>query len=168
MREGRGNETQEVYLSIGSNLGDREGNLRTALRLLGERFQIIAVSSIYGTMPVGVTDQPEFLNQAVVARTDLDPAGLLAFVKEVEREVGRRPTYRWGPRVVDIDIVLYGEDVVDTPDLTIPHREMHRRAFVLIPLAEIAPSAAHPVLHRSVRDLAASVDGAGDVWRIDG
>lgn len=148
-----------VYLSLGSNVGDRPGNLRAAVTALGQEMTVTAISSLYATEPVGVADQPAFLNLALAADTDLPPHDLLALVKRIEVEVGRRPTYRWGPRVVDIDIILYDELVLDIPDLVIPHPEMINRAFVLVPLAEIAPHAVHPTLHLPVADLLARVPG---------
>ena len=157
--------TQSVYLSLGSNLGDREANLRRAVEALQEELTVTALSSLYETEPVGVLQQPSFLNLALAATTDLAPFDLLALVKRVEREVGRRPTFRWGPRVVDVDIILFGDHIVDTAELIIPHREMTRRAFVLIPLAEIAPDAVDPVTGTSVRRLAEQVDGAEGVRR---
>lgn len=155
-----------VYLSLGSNLGDREGNIRAAIGELREVLEVDSVSSLYETEPVGVRDQPAFLNVALSARTGLDPGSLLRTVKEIEKRIGRHPTYRWGPRVVDIDIILYDDQRVDKPELSIPHREMRGRAFVLIPLAEIAPDASDPVTGRTVIELAARVDASG-VRRID-
>lgn len=129
---------------MGSNVGDREAHLREAIDRLAGTVRVRDVSPIYETDPVGVTDQPSFLNLAVSAETDLSPRDLLAAVKAIEREIGRRRTYRWGPRVLDIDILLYGDEVVTETDLTIPHKEMQKRAFVLVPLADIAPEAIHP------------------------
>src|SRR5690348_10007395 len=119
--------TRPVYLSLGSNLGDREGNLRAAIERLEAFLAIDAISSLYETDPVGPPDQPRFLNLALAGRTGLEPLELLARIKAIEAGVGRRPTYRWGPRVVDIDIVLLGDVVMETEELTIPHREMRNR-----------------------------------------
>jgi 2-amino-4-hydroxy-6-hydroxymethyldihydropteridine diphosphokinase len=155
--------TRRIYLSLGSNLGDREAHLRAALHALGGALNIRQVSSLFLTDPVGVTHQPEFANLALEADTSLEPLELLREVKRVEHEVGRRPTFRWGPRVVDIDILLYDDLVLETPELTIPHREMTRRAFVLLPLAEIAPQVVHPIERRTISDLAADFDGSDGV-----
>jgi 2-amino-4-hydroxy-6-hydroxymethyldihydropteridine diphosphokinase len=155
--------TQRVYLSLGSNLGDREAHLRDALHLLQDVVTIRRVSSLFLTDPVGVTHQPEFANLAVEADTSLEPLELLKEVKRVEHEVGRRPTFRWGPRVVDIDILLYDDLVLETPELTIPHPEITRRAFVLLPLAQIAPDMLHPLEHRTIAQLATTAPDADSV-----
>jgi 2-amino-4-hydroxy-6-hydroxymethyldihydropteridine diphosphokinase len=157
------NETREVVLSLGSNLGDREGSLRAALEALSGELDIAAVSSLYETDPIGVTDQPAFLNLAVAGRTSKSPEDLLVAVKRIEAAVGRRPTFRWGPRVVDIDIVLYGDEIVRTPALTIPHKELARRAFVLVPMAEIVPNRVHPESGKTVARLLAEVPGRDGV-----
>lgn len=144
-----------VYLGLGTNLGEREQNMATALARLQERLRLVAVSSLYETAPWGVTDQPPFLNAAVAAETDLPPAELLAFVKGMEREMGRQPSGRWGPRLMDIDILLYDDLVLETPDLVIPHPRLAERAFVLVPLAEIASDAVHPVYQQTIQALLA-------------
>lgn len=150
-----------VFLSLGSNLGDREGNLRAALRGLGPEVRIQSISSLYETAPAGVKEQPDFLNLVVMGETALRPHQLLAHLKAIEQRVGRTATYRWGPRIVDVDIILYGDLVLETPILTIPHREMARRAFVLIPLAEIAPDYIHPRMGLAIADLARRIGDDG-------
>ena len=157
-----------MYLSLGSNLGDRERNLRTAVEALRDTVRITAVSSLYETDPVAVVDQPLFLYRAVVGLTDLGPEALLDAVKRVERQVGREPTYHWGPRIVDVDIVLYGDLVIDSPRLAIPHPDMAKRAFVLVPLAEIAGEVVHPVLKVSVEELRDKAGGLDTVRRVAG
>src|SRR4030042_1512388 len=127
-------DTVTAFLSLGSNLGNREENLDMALKLLSERMRMGKVSSIYDTEPIGNVSQPRFLNLACEVFTRLTPEGLLALVKGIESKMGRYS--RSGePRVIDIDIILYGDKAVDTPELVIPHPEMHHRSFVLIPLA---------------------------------
>jgi 2-amino-4-hydroxy-6-hydroxymethyldihydropteridine diphosphokinase len=150
-----------VYLGLGTNLGEREQNLATALARLQERLRLVAVSSLYETAPWGITDQPPFLNAAVAAETDLSPAELLTFVKGVEREMGRQPSGRWGPRLIDKDKQQYGDLVLQTPDLVIPHPRLAERAFVLAPLAEIAPDAVHPVYQQTLQALLARVGREG-------
>ncbi|MGH9509674.1 MAG: 2-amino-4-hydroxy-6-hydroxymethyldihydropteridine diphosphokinase [Terriglobales bacterium] len=142
-----------AYLSLGSNQGDRRASLETALDHLRELGVLIAVSTFYETEPVGVTRQEWFLNCAVALETELMPRQLLARVSGIEKAMGRRRLKLNGPRNIDIDIVLFGNAVVNTATLVIPHPAMHERRFVLAPLAEIAPEARHPVLRRSVREL---------------
>jgi len=130
-----------AYLSLGSNMGDREANVRKALDHLATnpRIRVMKVSSLYETAPIGVTDQNDFFNAVALIETDLDPTDLLDAILDIEKIVGRVRNLRWGPRVIDIDILLYDDVEINTPELTIPHPEMMNRAFVLIPLAEIAP-----------------------------
>jgi 2-amino-4-hydroxy-6-hydroxymethyldihydropteridine diphosphokinase len=142
-----------AYLSLGSNLADREANLRAAIASLGALGKVTAISSLYETEPVELTAQPWFLNCAVALATDKMPRQLLAGVLKIEQAMGRRRTQPKGPRLIDIDILLFGSSVVDTAQLTIPHPAMHERRFVLEPLAEIAPGARHPVFKRTVREL---------------
>lgn len=130
-----------VGFGLGSNIGDKPGNIREALRLLGERgvARLDAVSRIYRTPPWGVLDQGDFANACALGATTLSPYELLAAVKKIEADMGRAPTRRWGPRLIDVDILFLGDSSLDDPELTIPHKELFQRGFVLVPLAEIAP-----------------------------
>jgi 2-amino-4-hydroxy-6-hydroxymethyldihydropteridine diphosphokinase len=142
-----------VYLSLGSNLGDRQANLRNATGRLLELGDVIEVSSVYETEPVEVTDQPWFLNCAVAVRTDLMPREFLAGILAIEKSMGRVRTQPKGPRVIDIDILLFGAQTINTSQLTVPHPGMTERRFVLEPLAEIAPDVVHPTTKKTVRQL---------------
>ncbi len=128
-----------VYLGLGSNLGDKRKNIRNAVKLLREHVKVIKVSSLYKTKPVGYTDQPDFLNAVLEIKTSVAPSGLLRIVKAIEKKMGRRRTFRNGPRVIDIDILLYEGRRVKTSRLTIPHPRLNEREFVLAPLREIGP-----------------------------
>jgi len=154
-------ELPVVYLGLGSNLGDRQRNLAVALRRLEPLMRIEAVSSLYETDPVGPQDQPAFLNAVCRGVTGLQPLGLLRHLHEVEHELGRRLGERWGPRPIDIDLLLYGDVVVDEPDLRVPHAELAHRAFVLVPLAEVAGDVPHPQSGQTIRALAATIDASG-------
>ncbi len=140
----------EVYLCLGSNLGERKENLSKAIELLSQRFRVSEVSSTYETEAVGVANHPHFLNMVVKAYTMLEPAGLLLLIKGIERKLGRLPGPRNAPRTIDIDILFYGDQVIDTPELVIPHPRLTERAFVLVPLNEIAPTLVHPLNKKSV------------------
>ena len=142
-----------VYLSLGSNLGDRAANLRVAIDSLRELGEVVAVSSFYETEPMEVSDQPWFVNCAVALKTELMPRQFLSRMLKIEREMGRRRVRPKGPRTIDIDIVLFGNSVVHTPQLDVPHPAMHQRRFVLQPLSEIAADVRHPVSKMKVRDL---------------
>ncbi len=150
-----------IYLGLGSNLGDRRGNLTAALRGIEPAVRVDVVSSLYETAPVGPQDQPAYYNAACRGATSLTPRALLDHVKSVERELGRSEGPRWGPRDIDIDILLFGEELVEEEGLTVPHLELANRAFVLVPLAEIAAKLLHPTLGKSIEELAAAVDQAG-------
>jgi 2-amino-4-hydroxy-6-hydroxymethyldihydropteridine diphosphokinase len=142
-----------VYLSLGSNVGDRAANLMAAIDRMGALGKVIAVSSFYETEPVEFTAQPWFLNCAVGLDTEKMPRQLLSAILHIEKEMGRRRVQKKGPRNIDIDILLFGNSVVKTKGLSIPHPAMHERRFVLEPLAEIAPEVRHPVFKKTVREL---------------
>ena len=155
-----------VYLSLGSNLGDREANLNQALSGLRNLGEVVAVSSFYETEPVEVTSQPFFLNCAVKMDTEKMPRQMLAGILDIEREMGRRRTQIKGPRNIDIDILLFGTSIIETKGLTIPHPALHQRRFVLEPLAEIAPEARHPVFKRNIKELRDSLPAGQAVRKI--
>ena len=142
-----------AYLSLGSNLGEREENLRLAIVSLRELGRVVAVSSMYETEPVEMTAQPLFLNCAVTLETTLSPLQLIEAVLQIERRRGRQRTQEKGPRTLDIDILLFDDLILNAPDLSIPHPAMHQRRFVLEPLVEIAPEAWHPGLNKSAWQL---------------
>lgn len=143
-----------IYLALGSNIGDREAHLRAAIgEMSAAGISVLRESPIYETEPVGFTDQRWFLNMVVEAETALFPMQLLARVGKIERKLGRVRTMVNGPRTIDIDILLYANAVVRTPQLEIPHPRMHERRFVLAPLADLAPALRHPVLRKTVREL---------------
>ena len=142
-----------VYLSLGSNMGDRAANLRQAIDGLRSLGEVVAVSSFYETEPVEVTAQPWFLNCAVSLDTEKMPKQLMRQVLELEQSLGRRRLQKKGPRLIDIDILLFGSSIIDTKELVVPHPAMHERRFVLEPLAEIAPDVRHPGLKKTVREL---------------
>jgi len=144
---------ETAYLSLGSNLGDREGHLRDAISRLGSQGRVAAVSSFYETEPVEVTAQPWFLNCAIALETAKTPEALMASILRIEQGMGRKREQKKGPRTIDIDILLFGNAVIATPELTVPHPAMHQRRFVLEPLAEIRPEALHPQFNKTVLEL---------------
>ena len=145
--------TNIAYLSLGSNVGDREAQLRAALACLQREGRVVAVSSLYETEPVEFTDQAWFLNCAVALETTDTPEQLMSALLQIEQQMGRKRIQRKGPRTIDIDILLFGNTILGTPALTVPHPAMQQRRFVLQPLAEIAPTVQHPVLKKTIQEL---------------
>lgn len=148
----------KIFIALGTNLGDRLANLRTALALLAPALEGVVPSRIYETPPWGYTDQPAFLNMAAQAVTTLGPQELLSTLKQAEARMGREPNFRYGPRLIDLDILFYDDLVLESPPLVIPHPKLHERGFVLVPLMDIAPNFVHPVFKKTIRELLAQVD----------
>jgi 2-amino-4-hydroxy-6-hydroxymethyldihydropteridine diphosphokinase len=146
-----------VYLALGSNVGDSKANIARAITLLGTAVKQIKQAPLYTSKAVGYTDQPDFLNTAVSGQTDLEPAALLDFLKATERQIGRTAGFKWGPREIDIDIILYGDRVMNTGKLTIPHPHFRERDFVLQPLYDLDPSLIDPVTGQTVQNLLADM-----------
>lgn len=157
-----------AYLGLGSNLGEREENLRQALTLLSAKVNLEEVSSVYETEPVGFKEQPLFLNMTCRISTNLPPEELFHLAKDIETRMGRVPSFPNAPRIIDIDILFYDNTIMETQNLTIPHPRLHGRAFVLIPLAEIAPDLVHPRLSKSIAHLVKDVEGQEGVWKYKG
>lgn len=160
----------DIYIALGTNLGDRRANLLRAIELLRERMHITRLSSLYETEAAYVTDQPEFLNMALAATIDaqaLSPRDLLRFVNDIERRMGRERLVRYGPRVIDVDILSYGDRLVLEEDLIIPHPRIAERDFVLAPLQEIAPDLVLPGQTKTVSELASALPGIGKVMRVE-
>jgi 2-amino-4-hydroxy-6-hydroxymethyldihydropteridine diphosphokinase len=155
-----------VFLSLGSNVGDRGANLREALDRLRKVFKVRAVSSIYETAPVEFTLQPDFYNLVVSIETEKTAEEVLQEILRVEQAMGRVRLQDKGPRTIDIDILLFGDQVIDSEHLTVPHPAMHERLFVLAPLAEIAPEVKHPILHKKARELVEAFEGNQEVRRL--
>jgi len=151
-----------VFIGIGSNLGEREAHVAAAIGRIAElpKAELVKVSSLIETDPVGVTDQGRFLNGAMELRTDLGPLELLDELQAIENDLGRVRTARWGPRTIDLDILLYDNVVIDGGRLSVPHPLMHEREFVLAPLAEIAPDAVHPATGKTVADMLSGLRGS--------
>jgi 2-amino-4-hydroxy-6-hydroxymethyldihydropteridine diphosphokinase len=147
-----------IYLGLGSNLGGREENLKRALAALAPEISVTKTSKMYETAPMYVTDQPEFLNMVYEAVTELPPQDVLQKIKTIQKEMGEHEHNR--PRIIDIDILFYGDEIIGTPELTVPHPKIAERAFVLAPMADIVPDFVHPILHGTIAELLAKL---GDV-----
>lgn len=152
-----------VYLGLGTNLGDRMVNLSRAMEGLSEEVCITAVSPVYETEAWGIEDQPDFLNMCLCGETDFSPDALLRYVKQLEMQLGRIAAERWGPRLIDIDVLFYDQLVIAGTALTIPHIGVAERASVLVPMADIAPDLVHPLLLKSISEILQSVERSG-VW----
>jgi len=158
-------EAVEVYLGLGSNMGDRQENLERALDLLSQRLRMGQVSSIYQTRPIGNTEQPDFLNLVCQGYSRLSPEGLLTLAKSIESKLGRTSDRSDVPRPIDIDILFYGDQVIETSGLVIPHPRLTERLFVLIPLVEIAVDLRHPVTGKTARELLSGAPGIQSVFK---
>jgi len=161
-------ESVTVYLSLGSNIGERQENLDKALDFLSQKLEVVKVSLMYDTAPVGDIEQPRFLNLVCQAYTRLAPKELLAVAKGIESKLGRKPGKPDAPRPMDIDILFYGDKVIKTSELVIPHPRLVERAFVLIPLNEIAPDLVHPVSGKTIKELLEGISGEQGVFKWEG
>jgi len=150
-----------VHIALGGNLGDRMANLEEAIAALAPDVRMVERSPIYETDPKYVTDQPRFLNMALAAETELDAPALLVFLKGIEERLGRRQGKRYGPRPIDLDIIFFGDETIDLPDLAVPHPRLAERAFVLRPLADIAATRVHPVTGLTVSEMVGALEDDG-------
>lgn len=158
---------ETVFLALGSNIGNRDDNLRAAIIGLSAELSLTSVSPVYETTPMYVSDQPRFLNMAVRGYTELHPDRLLALIKILERQLGRTPSKRFGPRLIDIDILFYGMEATKSEDLVIPHPALHERLFVLRPLSDIAPHWVHPRIGSTVLEMLAELpEKQGEISKV--
>jgi len=160
-------EAVTVYLGLGSNMGDRRNNLDRTLAFLSQRLRVERISSVYDTEPVGNVEQPHFLNLVCQVYTNLAPTGLLSLAKGIERKLGRVPGSSNAPRPIDIDILFYGDQIIETPELVVPHPRLTERAFVLIPLAEIVPDLVHPVNGKTIKELMKGVTEVQGIFKLE-
>lgn len=149
-----------IYIALGSNLGERLDNLRAAIGSMSPAIQVLKESKIYETPPWGYEDQPAFLNMVVKTETELEPEPLLKYLKHIEAKMGRENSVHWGPRLIDLDILFYDQLVLDSNPLIIPHPNLHERAFVLVPLADVGADFVHPVLETRIDKLLQTVDAS--------
>lgn len=156
-----------AYIGLGSNQGDKIANCRSAIELLAKSGHVVRASSLYCTEPMGYAEQDDFVNAVVELETGLSPEALLNQCRAIEEELGRVRTIHWGPRTIDVDILLYGATMIETPELTIPHSLLHTRRFVLVPLCEIAPQVFHPKLQKTASDLLLNLHDHQRVTRCD-
>lgn len=157
-----------VYLGLGSNVGNRAANLKTAAALIAKSIGKTAKQShVYETQPWGNPDQDLFYNQVLMVNTTLDPRDILTAITKIEREMGRETKEKWGPRIIDIDVLFYGKRIIRDKGLEIPHPELHKRAFVLVPLMEIAPELEHPILKQPIDELYMACDDQSEVVMLD-
>jgi 2-amino-4-hydroxy-6-hydroxymethyldihydropteridine diphosphokinase len=164
----RGKSLAIVYLGLGSNLGDRRQNLTEALKLMSPKLKVTKLSSIYETEPVGFADQPLFYNAVCQVSTTLSPQELLHLAKEIEQRLGRKASFPNTPRPIDIDILFYGDKITHSKELTIPHPRLVERAFVLVPLAEIAPDLVHPEKGQTIKQLLSKLEPVAGVEKLSG
>jgi len=159
---------RHIAMSLGSNIGNRLAYLSQAVGMLrGAGFRITDMSRVWETEPWGVAEQPRFLNMCLTADSDFAPVEMLHIVKDIERRLGRSISEKWGPREIDIDLLLIDDEIIDIKSFKIPHPLMHKRAFVLIPMTEIAPSLIHPVLKKTLRELSDELEDKGNMtWII--
>lgn len=156
-----------AYIGIGSNVGDKKANCLKAIELLEQAVRLASVSSLYYTEPVGYREQEDFINAVAGVETEKTPRDLLALCQRIEDSMGRERAVRWGPRTIDLDILLYGDQIVNEPDLVIPHPLMATRKFVLVPLAEIAPGSMHPVLKKTAAELISNLRDSATVMKCE-